>query len=234
NSLRYTTDTDCSEIRAQDLASAIHAELHFLSSILTSPLYKHAKSPTLWSHRLWLLRTFPFLSHLAFHDPDPTAAPNQLSTDRFVVEELEVVMKAAERHPRNYYAWNYAREIVRLSSPSPSPSPSGEEGVKGEEKGEREGVLGMDKEIWAECLHKIHKWCLLHPRDISGWSFLVFFIAWIALSKVSGEKEVLEKKEIIRAIFTRTEDFVQKYDWKGESVEWFLASSTHFNIEPNG
>jgi hypothetical protein len=37
---------------------AIKHEFCFLDSILTSPLHRQSKSPTLWHHRLWLLELF--------------------------------------------------------------------------------------------------------------------------------------------------------------------------------
>ncbi|KAI1799298.1 protein prenylyltransferase [Daldinia bambusicola] len=75
---------------------ALRREKQFMDSLLTSRLYRHAKSPTLWSHRRWLLHLF------TVHD---------------VVVDLHhdiknVVMIAGIRHPRNYPAWHHARCLV--------------------------------------------------------------------------------------------------------------------------
>ncbi|KAI1471173.1 protein prenylyltransferase [Daldinia caldariorum] len=75
---------------------ALRREKQFVDSLLTSRLYRHAKSPTLWSHRRWLLHLF------TVHD---------------VVVDLHhdiknVVMIAGIRHPRNYPAWHHARCLV--------------------------------------------------------------------------------------------------------------------------
>lgn len=159
-----------------------------------------------------------------------------------VNKELAIVMKAGERHPRNYYAWNYARDIVRLGTPTTT-STAGEEVSEGEEEKE-----------WESCVAKVHKWCLSHPRDISGWSFLLFLLlrtqhhpssltpppptadeakrkggeeAEMMDSAAGGEARKKGKKEAtIREIFARTRDFVEKYGWEGESIEWFLGSIT--------
>ncbi|KAI1136610.1 hypothetical protein F5Y05DRAFT_390335 [Hypoxylon sp. FL0543] len=78
---------------------ALKQEKQFVDSLLTSRLYRHAKSPTLWSHRRWLLQLF------AVHDV-------------FVDLQLdikEVVMVAGIRHPRNYPAWHHARFLLGRS-----------------------------------------------------------------------------------------------------------------------
>lgn len=74
-------------------------EKQFVDSLLTSRLYRHAKSPTLWSHRRWLL---------------------QLSAVRDVYVEpqldiKDVIMIAGIRHPRNYPAWHHARFLLDCS-----------------------------------------------------------------------------------------------------------------------
>ncbi|KAK7977548.1 hypothetical protein PG988_005038 [Apiospora saccharicola] len=79
---------------------ALHAELQFIDSLLTSRLHRHTKSPTLWSHRRWLIHSLGSLR------------PPELITSDLV----NVVMVAAERHPKNYYAWSHARWLVDVSA----------------------------------------------------------------------------------------------------------------------
>lgn len=113
--------------------------------------------------------------------------------ERYWDEELEVVMKAGERHPRNYYAWAYARDLLREWA--------------GE--GLARGVVG-----------RVHRWCLQHPRDVSGWAFLEFL-----LREVGGEGEGrMGGGEEVRRVVWETKEFVRKYEWRGESIEWFLKS----------
>lgn len=76
----------------------IRKDKFFVDSLLTSRLHRHTKSPTLWSHRRWLVEK------ARIHGIQPD-----------VVEDLKsVVMTAAERHPRNYYAWCHARWLTGL------------------------------------------------------------------------------------------------------------------------
>lgn len=78
------------------LLEAIQRDRFFVDSLLTSRLHRHTKSPTLWSHRRWLVET------AARH-----------GTRHNVAESLEkVIMVAGQRHPRNYYAWCHARWLT--------------------------------------------------------------------------------------------------------------------------
>ncbi|KAI1397785.1 hypothetical protein F4819DRAFT_64503 [Hypoxylon fuscum] len=78
---------------------ALRREKQFVDSLLTSRLHRHTKSPTLWSHRRWLLHVF------AAHD---------VSVD-LQHDIKSIVMIAGERHPRNYTAWNHARFLLDRS-----------------------------------------------------------------------------------------------------------------------
>jgi hypothetical protein len=105
-------------------------EMRFIDSLLTSPLNKHNKSPTLWAHRRFV---FDRVSRL-----EPTD----------VMEDLKrVVMVAAEKHPRNYYAWNHALYLVQSAD------------ARGDAA--KQGIL-----------EAVLDWCKRHHDDISGWSFL--------------------------------------------------------------
>ncbi|KAK3315332.1 hypothetical protein B0H66DRAFT_341829 [Apodospora peruviana] len=75
-------------------------EKHFVDSLLTSRLHRHTKSPTLWSHRRWLLQKF---------------ALQDIPLD-VLADLTSVVFVAGERHPRNYYAWCHARLLAGLRS----------------------------------------------------------------------------------------------------------------------
>ncbi|KAK4107156.1 protein prenylyltransferase [Canariomyces notabilis] len=81
-----------------DAHSRLQRERRFVDSLLTSRLHRHTKSPTLWSHRRWLLGEFQKFGM-------PVDALGDITT---------VVFVAGERHPRNYYAWCHARLLVSL------------------------------------------------------------------------------------------------------------------------
>ncbi|KAK4155107.1 hypothetical protein C8A00DRAFT_42252 [Chaetomidium leptoderma] len=76
----------------------LEKEKRFVDSLLTSRLNRHTKSPTLWSHRRWLLGMFP-----------SSGVPVDMLGDI-----RDVVFVAGERHPRNYYAWCHARFLMGL------------------------------------------------------------------------------------------------------------------------
>lgn len=84
---------------AQDVKSRLDFEFSFIDSLLTSPLHRHTKSPNLWGHRKWLVDVC--LSH-----------PTLFRAISLEHELLDIVMKAAERHPKNYYV----RDLLLLTS----------------------------------------------------------------------------------------------------------------------
>lgn len=124
---------------------------------------------------------------------------------RLLEREVAVVMKAGERHPRNYYGWHYAREVWGLVT----------------EVLEREGEVGGwgDRGRWmSEMVTTVKKWCFLHPRDVSGWSFL----AWLLEDQMRMLGSMGRGEDIVKDTVMETEAFVAKYEWRGESIEWFL------------
>ena len=108
----------------------IGREKYILDSLLTSRLHRHTKSPTLWSHRQWLLRI---------------ARSMDIPLDIFE-DVTRVNMVAAKRHPRNYYAWYYARWLI--------------------------GPSGMGEGVTERLIPAVKDWCFRNHTDISGWTFL--------------------------------------------------------------
>ncbi|KAL1884318.1 hypothetical protein VTK73DRAFT_12 [Phialemonium thermophilum] len=79
-------------------------EKRVVDSLLTSRLHRHTKSPTLWSHRRWLVGCWQSL---------------QMRVN--VLDDIVgVVAVAGERHPRNYYGWSHARWLMSLDVQTPS------------------------------------------------------------------------------------------------------------------
>ncbi|KAK7414023.1 hypothetical protein QQZ08_012555, partial [Neonectria magnoliae] len=84
-----------------DVMTYLKNEKYLVDSLLTSRLHRHTKSPTLWSHRRWLMEQFKIQG-----------------LDVKVEDDLKrVVMVSGERHPRNYYAWCHARYLISTVSP---------------------------------------------------------------------------------------------------------------------
>ncbi|KAI9643373.1 hypothetical protein NHQ30_007992 [Ciborinia camelliae] len=161
-----------------ELEKVLREELYFIDSLLTSHLHRHTKSPTLWSHRKWLLEVRQSV-HLP-HD---------------VLRDLEsIVMVAAERHPRNYYAWSHMRWLV--------------ESVEG----------GLNASTYLTMIDNVKKWCLRHPGDTSGWSFLLFCLSsdtFLNTSNPVVRKSLICEEVLGMAISLR---------WKEESLWVFLRN----------
>lgn len=131
----------------------IQRDLCYLETLFRSPLNRHTKSPTLWSHRRWLLQyTY-----------------EQLGISPNTNNEVSIVLAAAETHPRNYYAWSYLRWFLNFSAlishkniaPISTPSLSDNDNVN-------------SLQLRSTPTHDIQtfqQWCLSHPSDTSGWSF---------------------------------------------------------------
>lgn len=99
--------------------------------------------------------------------------------------ELETVLQAGELHPKNYYAFSYMRQLSVLLDD-----------------------LGWH---WTEsAIERLVKWCLSHPRDVSGWSFALYALG---LSNSQLQLQALEK-------VTR---YALLVEWTGESIWAFIA-----------
>ncbi|KAF1928725.1 protein prenylyltransferase [Didymella exigua CBS 183.55] len=145
---------------------ALMSELCFLDSILTSPLHRQTKSPTLWWHRSWLLQ-------LVVRVELKSASGKRIAT--IISAGLESVCKSGERHPKNYFAWQYARWMIVAVS---------------------RVLAALDAHIAFDCVvsafsDRVCNWCLKHPSDISGWLFLLFLLA--RLDPVDERDEIVEK-----------------------------------------
>ena len=169
------------------LEAAIKGELSLLNTLLTSHLKRHTKSPTLWSHRLWLLRTF------LVADATPIQERRGL-----LEQELEVILRSADQHFANYYAFMHGRHLVSLFT-----------GSKGEIGRRPMPNSIVDQQI----LDRMKDWCFSHPRDISGWGFLVFLLERSELGK-----------ELIQKLKVEITTFAEHTGHTGESVRWINRS----------
>ncbi|KAF3032305.1 hypothetical protein E8E12_004030 [Didymella heteroderae] len=145
---------------------ALMAELCFLDSILTSPLNRQTKSSTLWWHRSWLLRLIAPLEL-------KSASGKRIAA--IISAALDSVCKSGERHPKNYYAWQYARRLVA---------------ALGRVAAEVDAPFPFDWVVSAFS-DRVCNWCFKHPSDTSGWSFLLFLLA--RLDPVDERDEIVEK-----------------------------------------
>ncbi|KAF7918984.1 hypothetical protein BELL_0619g00020 [Botrytis elliptica] len=159
-----------------ELGLEVKSELRFVDSLLTSHLNRHTKSPTLWSHRRWLLE---------FRQSKDL--PLDVSRDL-----TSVVMVAAERHPRNYYAWSHMRWLM--------------ESVEG------------DETTYLTIIYNVKKWCLGHPGDTSGWSFLLSCLS--SPTFLTATSPVDRKSSICEEVL----GMAVSLKWKEESLWVFLRT----------
>ncbi len=177
--------------------NAINHEMIFLESLLTSPLHRHTKSPTLWHHRRWLMAQYfhqCWELHCS-HREDRHCLKETFK--QFWMSELRIIMRSGERHPKNYYAWTYARWALGFLA--------------------EKGVIGTSEKsirYLAVCsAQTVLDWCFAHPADISGWAFLFFLLR-------HAERDAELRKSVIQ----RTFDFICKFAWTGEALWWFVRA----------
>lgn len=145
---------------AADTVRALEMELTLLMCYQCSPLHRHTKSPTLWHHRLWTLRQ---LLNTRQNSGNGNGNGNAEDMMQLQIRELGIVLRAAELHPRNYYAFSYMRQLYALLSPT------------------------RENECARNMLNPVLDWCLGHPRDISGWMFGVYVLEQISGRSVAAD-----------------------------------------------
>ncbi|KAJ5665657.1 Protein prenyltransferase [Penicillium maclennaniae] len=172
----------------------LETELTLMTSYQCSPLHRHTKSPTLWSHRLWVLGQ---LSQIRTY--------NTQDLLKLARAELDIVLRAGELHPKNYYAFNYMRQLHLLLAHIPTD-------VK-------------DRASWTVELARILinptlDWCLAHPRDISGWAFEKYLLEQVPQQQIRAENA------------RRALRFARDVGWEGESLWTFVDQTVrHFDME---
>jgi protein prenyltransferase alpha subunit repeat containing protein 1 len=113
------------------------------------------------------------------------------SLEVHVREHLErIILVAAERHPRNYYAWSHMRWLVDTSD-----------------------LTGKTKK---EIISRVQDWCVRHPNDTSGFSFLLFCL------EVPGTSET-EFQDVTR-VYNHILELALSFKWAHESVWVFLRT----------
>lgn len=105
-----------------------------------------------------------------------------------------VVSVSAERHPRNYYAWSHMRWLDQTF------------GVEGESHSS------------SKILFLVKDWCLRHPADTSGFSFLLFYLS--VLPSAEGSLRVDASTSVCKDTLGRAVSF----KWTHESVWVFLRT----------
>ncbi|KAH0543821.1 hypothetical protein FGG08_001860 [Glutinoglossum americanum] len=180
--------------RGRLMLQAIRRELVVIETLLTSPLHRHTKSPTLWYHRRWVLRHF--FKYLRWDEETHGSYDANWLWQHVYRLELLMAMKAGEHHPRNYYAWSYARWLF-------------ENFRAGTDRAALSSSLIDSMEL-------VQEWCLKHQSDTSGWSFLHFL--YIQASKEVG------LQGLVAPSAERVLCLALSFDWDFESIWAFLRT----------
>lgn len=109
---------------------------------------------------------------------------------KLVDREFDTITQAGARHRNNYYAWMYARRLCSLILPSL--------------------CQDLRKQILESKVDTMHKWCCIHPGDISSWTFLLYLL-WNLQDPKRGER-----------IVTETFNLAVSMRWSGEAIWSFV------------
>ncbi|OAL70742.1 hypothetical protein A7D00_5070 [Trichophyton violaceum] len=209
-------------------SSLLSIECNFTASLLGSPLHRHAKSPTLWYHRLWLMQVC--LRHqLARQQQQQRQAKAGL-----LKREVELVLRAAEHHPMNYYAFSYLRQTLALLGSGRLDDRSElvttyEIDVKVElEHGRGTGATAAVPETGVTTSRLIsdthlvttmRDWCLRNPGDNSGWMFLLHILT---LVREGGIDDANNNDDEVRDVVRQVIRFGRAVQWQREALWTFV------------
>lgn len=178
------------------LEDLLQGERALMTSFQCSPLHRHTKSPTLWQHRLWIMTKLLTLRESNNVD----SGTSKVSLRQLMLDELDVVCKSGQLHPRNYYAFSYMRQLHAL--------------VCQFSGSDRQAIL-IDLVI--AMVGPMLKWCLSNPSDISGWMYLFYLLDCDS----DIQKDCLFEET--KLVMKRTIHFaVQIARWEGESLWTFV------------
>jgi hypothetical protein len=110
--------------------------------------------------------------------------------------ELECILKAAERHPNNYYAWQHARRVLSAKD---------------------KVAVGNDVDLEAvlrAVLNRVLQWCLQNPSDTSGWSFLLHILAQPGMQPADTA-----------AVLNSVLNFATQLKWRKEALWVFVRAA---------
>ncbi|KAI9038491.1 uncharacterized protein KD926_010703 [Aspergillus affinis] len=195
---QHELDPDNNDAR-ETLLLALDAEMSLLTSFLCSPLHRHTKSPTLWQHRLWVLDKMIHLRSKGWLDGNPQRVeltdPRPLcatTLQSLLEDELAIVLRAGELHPKNYYAFSHMRQLHGVLSGYMKDSSS-------------------SFRLLAEPIVKtMLGWCQAQPTDISGWMFTLYVL------------EAVEDRGAQESAVNRVFRFAVDIGWEGESLWTFV------------
>lgn len=187
------TDTTNAAHR-QDILENLDRELTLMTTFQCSPLHRHTKSPTLWQHRFWVLcQILTVWGQRRQQQIEPEILHSILYS------ELSIVLRAGELHPRNYYAFNYMRQLHHTILLHPGITTN-------EDKGRDVASPSL--------LDNTVSWCQAHPRDISGWMFVLYLLE-------EGLPD-RDRRDVQTCVINMVVQFALDIGWVGESLWTFV------------
>ncbi|PYH97580.1 hypothetical protein BO71DRAFT_346702, partial [Aspergillus ellipticus CBS 707.79] len=197
--------THANHVSSETLIRELEAELSLMTTYLCSPLHRHTKSPTLWGHRLWVLTRLFRVRERGLAQRTVKGGQGNIAllelTQEVLRSELPAVLLSGQRHPKNYYAFTYIRQLLDYLS-----------GIGGE-AGDTERASTLLARL---IVNPTLDWCLAHPSDISGWSFTVYLL------------ELVREEEIRTDSIERVVRFALDVGWEGESLWTAVDLATRF------
>ncbi|OKL58965.1 hypothetical protein UA08_05725 [Talaromyces atroroseus] len=192
----------------------LERERSLMTTFLCSPLHRHTKSPTLWQHRLWILTELLKLKAQQQGATSSCETSNDFLREIFF-EEFDVVCKAGQLHPRNYYAFGYMRQVHALMIAQPASS-----STKDESSGMLTGSSALSLELALVMIEPMLKWCLSNPSDISGWMYLFYLLDYGDDDNALIRNGNFNTKR--KLVMDRTLHFSGITTWEGESLWTFV------------
>ncbi|KAJ9247501.1 hypothetical protein DTO207G8_8077 [Paecilomyces variotii] len=185
------------EERDRHLIELLQTERTLMTTYLCSRLHRHTKSPTLWHHRFWVLNQ---LINIQYGNCTGNATiPEAMRC--LLEDELNVVLRAAELHPRNYYAFSYMRQLHATLSRHLDKVGS----LVGDDP------TGGSSALARWMIDRCQRWCLAEPQDISGWTFLLYLL------------DAASSEDAQRNTVSRVLQFALHVGWEGESLWTFIG-----------
>ncbi|KAK2748731.1 hypothetical protein FQN57_000312 [Myotisia sp. PD_48] len=220
---------------AAEYVASLNVELALTASLLGSPLHRHTKSPVLWYHRFWVLaQVLRTSSPLALNQDVPGSLEYTRRLDsgsEILLSEVSLVLRATERHPMNYYAFSYLRQFIwhvacllaggSVQDEAMVHPESNSKFIRFERTGSDTDASATFMKLLAKpIIETIKQWCLSHPRDNSGWMFLLYLLSIV-------DEDVM-RRDVVGGVIRSGFNIA----WQNEALWTFVdISTTKFNLD---
>lgn len=163
--------------------------------LLTSLLVScHAKRQEIWVHRCWVVQQL--------------VALGGIHPDVFQAHDRAVLLEAADRHPMNYNAWNYRRQVFTLFFHSGKVQKSGDTGLS----------LLLFQEV-DSVVHFFER----HNGDTSAVSYLFFLLEQATAQRdAAGDGSGSRALCVWRRLLAVTARELRRHFDKGHEAVWVL------------